>query len=312
MLLSVISTFGIIFSNIYQIKKEGIKIRLTTKGIRKHFSPMLLLFSSSVAISIYTMLDSFMLGLLSTYSEVAFYRNASTLCKTLLSIVTSLSAVALPRIAFYFKKRDYNNINILASKSVNIISFLALPMAVGIACIAPVFVPLFLGDQFVPAVMPTIIMSGVIIAIGYSNLMGIQILLGMGYDKLFLYSVLIGTFSNLILNFLFIPIWGATGAAMSSVIAEFAIVFVQIFIIKRHTSVRFRKIKTDIWKSSIALLFIPIAFGLEKIVEGWWYIIILISVCSILYYVSQMLLKNSSCQLITETIAKTLIKKQQG
>lgn len=310
MILNVISTFGIIFSNIYKIRKEDIHIRITTKGLKKHYGPMLLLFSSTIAISIYTMLDSLMLGLMSSYSEVAFYRNATTLCKALLSVATSLSAVAVPRIAYYFKDNDYEKINSLVAKSLSIISFLAIPMTIGIICIAPVFVPLFLGEQYIPAIHPTMIMSGVVVAIGFNNLTGIQILIGMGKDKLFLWSVLTGTFSNFILNFIFIPWWGASGAAASSVIAESLILITQIYFIKKHTKVEFGTGIKDIWKSLAALLFIPLAFGIHQFIGGWGFIVSLIAACTIVYYFSQRFLKNSSCQLITETIINTLHKRR--
>lgn len=311
MMLNVIASFGIIFSNIFKIHKEGLHVSVTINGLRQHIKPILLLFSSSVAISIYTMLDSLMLGILSEYSEVAFYRNATTLCKSLLSVVTSLSFVAVPRIAYYFKDNDYDQINSLVTKSFSIIAFLAIPMAIGIACIAPVFVPLFLGEQYLGAVLPTILMSGVIIAIGFNNLTGIQILIGMGFDKLFLWSVLTGTFSNLILNLIFIPKWGASGAAASSVIAEFIILFVMIGFIKKYTKVRLVAGITDIWKSLVAFIFIPVAIGMHLIIDGWWYIILTILICTLIYALSQIMLNNQSCKLLLTSINKTIYRKKQ-
>lgn len=303
MMLNVLSGFGVIFSNIYFIRKDGVRLNLTFKGLKRHYKPMLLLFSSTVAISIYTMLDSLMLGIFSTYSEVSFYSNASTLCKALLGVVTSLSAVAVPRVAYYFKNKDYTNINMLMEKSLSMVSFLAVPMAVGIACIAPVFVPLFLGDAYIPAIHPTMIMSGVVIAIGFNNLLGIQILIGLGLDKRFLQCVLVGTVSNFFLNLLVIPLWGASGAAISSVIAEFLILFVEIYFVKKYTLVRFGDGVKDVWKSFAAsLIFIPIAIGLSFVFRGWLYVAILVVSCTMLYAFSQRLLRSNSYNLIITTV----------
>lgn len=58
----------------------------------------------------------------------------------ILGIVTSLSIVAVPRVSYYMKNGDYDNISILMNKSFSVVSFLAIPVAIGLACISPTFV----------------------------------------------------------------------------------------------------------------------------------------------------------------------------
>ena len=62
--------------------------------------------------------------------------------------------------------------------------------------------------------MPTLVF------IGFSNITGIQILVPEGKEKLLLISIAAGALLNLILNAIWIPYWGATGAAISTTIAE--------------------------------------------------------------------------------------------
>lgn len=308
--ISVFSNFGIVFSNVYFIRKDGVKIKFTNKGLLKHYKPLIILFSSTVAISIYTMLDSFMLGLMTTYSEVSFYNYATTIDKMLLSIVTSLSVVALPRMAFYFKNKDFTRINSLMEKSMGIVSFLAFPMAIGIFCVAPVFVPLFLGYQFHEVIIPTMIMSLLIIAIGFNNLLGVQVLLGLGLDKKFLYSVLVGTISNFLLNLVLIPLWGAIGASISSVIAEFLILAVEIYIVYKYTEVRLNKKIIDVIKSlGGGLLFVPIAYILKGYLVGWSYVIVLIILCFITYLLTQFILKNDNLKMVITSVSQLIHKK---
>lgn len=308
MLLSVISSSGNIIWNFILLKKEGIKPKFTVKGLKRHYKPMLILFSSSVAISVYTMLDTVMLGFMSTYTETGYYSSATHLAKAMLAIVTSLSAVAVPRIAYYMKQGDYGHINDLVSKSLGIVSFLAIPMTVGLICIAPTFVPLFLGKEFYGAIIPLMIMSGIITAIGFNNLTGIQILIGLGLDNRFLQSVLVGTFSNFILNLIVIPIWGASGAAAASVIAETLILFASIYLVKKHTKVKFGEGIHDVWKSAIASIsFIPIAIILNKFTEGWWCVISTVLSCIVAYTMLQKLMKSNSYKMLVPIILNTPI-----
>ena len=139
-----------------------------------------------------------------------FYNNATHISKSFLAIVTSLSIVAMPRLSYYMQNNEWEEINILMKKSFGIVSFLAIPIAMGIISIAPTFIPLYLGDAFRGAILPLQIMALVIIAIGFNNLTGVQVLIGLGHDKLFLYSVLTGTFSNFSMNCCLIPFYGIT------------------------------------------------------------------------------------------------------
>lgn len=311
MFISVVWGLGAITWNIAEMRRDGVKLKLVSKGIRRHYKPMLILFASTVAISIYTSLDILMLGIMTDYSEVGFYRNATSISKTVLAVVTSLSAVALPRVTYFAKQNDLENLNSLITKSFCVISFLAIPCTVGLICISSSFVPLFYGNAFQGAVVPLVIMSGVIIAIGFNNLTGTQILLGIGHDTLFLKCILVGSFSNFILNLVLIPIFGASGASASSVIAEFLILFVTVICVKKYTKVRINNITSEILKATgAALLFIPITIGINSILEGWPAIFAIMSSCAIVYLLSQKLLKSHSYELFA-TVFTAVIKNRK-
>lgn len=309
MLIYTLGTIGGDLWNLYILLKDGIKPRIKLSGLKKHISPLFVLFASTIAISIYTILDTLMLGFMTSYQEVGYYNSATHISKAILVIVTSLSAVAIPRVALYAKENNIEAVNALISKSCSIVSFLALPLTIGIICISPVFVPLFFGEAFRGAIIPLMIISGVIVAIGFNNLTGIQILIGMGYDKLFLRAVLAGSVLNLILNLIMIPFIGASGAAISSVCAESLILLITYIYIRRETEIRFVNIKSDIIKATCgSILFIPVSLGLNLITSGWLFVFADVLCCGILYILSQKLLNNSSFIQISEIILKTLRK----
>lgn len=303
MILNLISTVGSVFWSILEMKRDGVVLKIENTGIRRHYKPMLVLFASSVAISIYTMIDTLMLGIMSDYSEVGYYRNATSIAKTVLAVVTSLSAVAVPRVAYYVKQKDFEAMNQLILKSFRIISFLAIPSMVGLICIAPTFVPLFYGEAFRQATVPLMIMSGVIVAIGFNNLTGVQILIGMGFDKLFLKCVLVGTFSNFAMNLALIPLLGASGAAASSVTAESLILLATIVCVRKNTMLRFRHIGLDIFKATFAsLLFIPIAIGIGHVMDGWPSVFAIIASCALVYPLAQKLMKSDGYEMMASVL----------
>lgn len=309
----VLNVLGIALADIWnfvKMWKSGIRPYFTWKRLRQHLNPLLVLFASSIAISIYTVLDTIMLGFIKDYVEVGYYSNAMHMSKVILYAVTSLSIVAVPRVSYYTKQRDYVNVENLMNKSFSIVSFLVFPVAIGMACLSSVFVPLFFGQQFEGAVVPLEILSMLIVAIGLNNLTGVQILIGMGYDKLFLYSVLIGTLSNFFMNCFLIPLYGAVGASIASVFAETLIFFVTLWFVYQKTPIRIKN-WTDIMKAfGGALLFIPLILYIKNYIEGWLLIGMYIFFASIIYLMVEIIMHNSSIDLILSTIKHKFSKNE--
>jgi O-antigen/teichoic acid export membrane protein len=300
-ILIIIGLAGGLIADIWNFVKmwnSGIRVRFTIDGLGSHMKPLLILFASSIAISIYTILDTIMLGFISDYNEVGYYNYAVRLSKMLLMLVTSLSIVAVPRISYYMEQKEFGRINELVNKSFSFVSFLAFPVTIGLMCISSTFVPLFLGEKYVEAVVPLMILSLLIIAIGLNNLTGVQILIGMGYDKLFLYSVITGTITNFSLNCFMIPYFGAIGASVSSVLAEFLILFVTTFYVYKSTPIRIN-IRMDMLKSLLgSLLFVPLFLLLHFWLSGWLLVVGYAFACVFVYLLFESLLKNSSYNLL--------------
>jgi len=292
--------------NFIKLYRSGVRIRFTQSGLRIHLKPILLLFASSIAISIYTSLDTLMLGLLNNYTEVGYYTQAMRLVHLLLPVATSLSIVAMPRVSSYIKEGKLEDINELMNKSASLVSFLAFPLSLGIISIAPEFVPAFFGQAFYGSILPMQIGSLIIIAIGLNNLNGVQILIGLGKDKLFLYSVCSGAITNFILNMVLMQKYGAVGAAISTVTAEFLILFVNEYFVRTHTSVKVTNF-SDVIKSLIgSLAFIPICFCIGNYTSGWAFVFSAFMVCVIIYAIMEYMLRNKMLYFITELLVSRI------
>lgn len=307
----VLNVFGGVVADVWnylKMLKMGIRIRFSLYDYRDHIKPLLLLFASSVAISIYTILDTLMLGFMADYSEVGYYNNAMHLSRNIVTGVTSLSVVALPRMALYLKQNNYPEINRLMNNSFSIVSFLAFPITMGLICIAPTFTPLFFGEKFIGSILPLTILSFLILSIGFNNLTGIQVLIGLGKDKLFLFSVLTGTVSNFLLNCLLIPKWGAVGASISSVFAETLILAVTAYFAYTRTKVRINN-WTDIIKALLGtLLFIPLNYYLRDYFTGWPFIGVFVFVCAVTYILLESLMQNSIIKMASSIVINKLRK----
>ena len=94
-------------------------------------------------------------------------------------------------------------------------------------------------------IMPTLVL------IGLSNITGIQILVPTGKEIYVLYSEIAGAVTDLVLNAILIPVIQASGAAIGTLVAEFVVLLVQIFALRKEKIVQFRG--TPYWKMGLAL-----------------------------------------------------------
>ena len=72
----------------------------------RHIKPIGTFFAMACATTIYTHLDTVMLGFMKSDTDVGYYNVAVKIKSILISIVTSLGAVLLPR-ASYYVERDF-------------------------------------------------------------------------------------------------------------------------------------------------------------------------------------------------------------
>ena len=73
-----------------------------------------------------------------------------------------------------------------------------------------------------------------VIIVGITNILGIQMLVPLGKEKKLFVSVLCGALINVVANFALIPFLSSVGAAISMVLAEFTILLIQIYFLKKY------------------------------------------------------------------------------
>ena len=95
---------------------------------------------------IYNLLDKTMIGnMVLDKSEVGYYEQAQKIIRILLTIVTSLGIVMVPRMASTFASGDKKQIQSYLKMSFRFVFFLAFPIMFGIISISEAFVPVFFG-----------------------------------------------------------------------------------------------------------------------------------------------------------------------
>ena len=196
---------------------------------KRHLKPVILLFLPQIAISLYVTLDSTMLGILASARDVGIYDQAWKLVNILLTLVTSLGSVMLPRVSNLLSSGDHKAVNKMHEMSFLIYNLVIFPIIAGMLIVNDDFVTFFLGQDFQEARYAIAIMIFRMFFIGWTNIMGIQILIPHNKNKEFMLSTTIPAIVSVGLNLLLLPKLGYIGAAIVSVLTEVLVWLIQLF-----------------------------------------------------------------------------------
>ena len=202
--------------------------------LKKHLKPVGVFFAMACATTVYTHLDVVMLGFIVTDQDVGYYNAAVRIKSILVSIVTSLGAVILPRATYYIQKGQIEEFKRISRKAINFVFLLATPLTVYFILFARYGVLLLSGKEFMGAIVPMQVIMPTLLLIGITNIMGMQILVPTNREKVVLYSEIGGAAVDVIINALLIPRFHSTGAAIGTVAAELVVLIIQYMVLRNE------------------------------------------------------------------------------
>lgn len=240
-----ITIFAASASNILNLINAHKYINLKPVGnynFRRHLKPVMVFFAMSCATTIYTNLDTVMLGFMTTDTDVGYYNAAVKIKVILVSVVTSLGTVLLPRASYYIQKGELEEFRRITRKALNFVFLMAMPLMVYFIYFAKEGIFFLSGNNYAGSVVPMQVIMPTLLLIGITNILGIQILVPTGREKIVLYSEIVGAVVDVIINALLIPVYASTGAAIGTLVAEFAVLVVQYLALKNEVCDAFKQI----------------------------------------------------------------------
>ena len=210
------------------------KARFDMAYARVHLKPVILLFLPQIAISLYVTLDRTMLGALASTKDVGIYDQALKLVNILLTLVTSLGSVMLPRVSNLLSSGDHKAVNKMHQMSFLIYNLVIFPIIAGMLIVNDDFVQFFLGRDFQDARYAIAIMIFRMFFIGWTNIMGIQILIPHNKNKEFMISTTVPAIVSVGLNLIFLPKLGFIGASIVSVLTEALVWGIQLYFTRTY------------------------------------------------------------------------------
>lgn len=304
--ICVISTSGANIVNIWY-RKRFCNVRFT-KNIewRTHIAPIMYLFVMILAQTIFNSVDTTMLGLIHGDYEVGIYSTAHKVCNTVAQIVSAIGWVIIPRLSIYFANKEYEKINELLRKVLGFNVLIGFPCVVGTICLSEDIIAVVAGTGYErSAPVLAILMISVLIALFGGNFLGNAILLPSKNEKYYMIVCVITAAVNVVMNYLFIPKYGAIAAAGTTAFSSLVIAL--LLLCKVDKNIKIKRIRTLLYGpivGSVAIVGICIIFSrVNSIVVR---LILSVGASVIVYFFVQTVLKNDLVIEVEKKVVSTV------
>lgn len=198
------------------------KVKFSELRFKCHLLPSLTFFLPIFTATIYASLNKLMIGYLAVNPdyENGCYGQALKLNQTILILVTVIDSVMIARNFRDYAAKKYDELKNHLYFACNYVIHLGIPLIFGICVLSKSLSAWFLGKGYEIVPLLLNILSVKFIMSGLICVFGSQLFIVIGKEKNPTASHSIAAVSNLILNFIFIPKYGAIGAAITLAIAE--------------------------------------------------------------------------------------------
>ena len=181
--------------------------------------------------------DLFMLGLLSTKADVGLYRVAFSGAALVLFFYAALNMVLMPHFARLYNAGDMERLQRLITTATRSVFASALPIAGAFVLFGGGILELVYGSAYRPAYLTLAILSGAQLFNVFTG--SVYDALNMsGHERDTMKGVVLSAAANVVLNWLLIPHYGSTGAAIAT---SMSILLVNMSL------VRMLWVKTSLW-----------------------------------------------------------------
>ena len=220
---TIIMAGGMLISSLIlwvQLPKYIVFEKVSVNDVTQHIKPNLALFVPVVSLGLFHYTDKIMLGAMSTWQELGYYTNSDKIVNIPMGLINGLGVVMLPRISALSVSKESNKIEKYVNTSIILSLWAGIALCFGIKAIDTDFIPFFFGKGYMRCAELLEWLSVVIIIKAISNVLRTQYLIPMEKDREFNISVIAAAIVNVIFNYILIPIYGAMGAVIGTLVAE--------------------------------------------------------------------------------------------
>ncbi len=235
LLYALITSVTVVLGYLWNLLGAGSLLRGPREKLQplRHFRPSAVFFLQAAAVTVYTGLDSVLLGFLKDDAAVGAYDAAAKIRAVLVMFIASLCSVLLPRFSYYLSTKQEERFRQAIVRSASLVFLITLPLTAYFLLMGESCLTVLYGGVAEDTLWSLRLLLPTVFLVGCSNTTGLQLLTPMGRERTVMVSTVVGAAVDLIADLLLIPYMGAPGAALGTVIAEAAVLAVQAAAVRR-------------------------------------------------------------------------------
>lgn len=204
---------------IYSYKKHGgKKLEFSIEVSKRILSKSIYFILPGIMVSVYGYADKFMLKHMLSQAEVGYYATATAICSMWCFILSAIIDSVYPSIM-----RAYNqDIYLFEKKNKQlyaIVFYVSIIVSIFFVIFGKSVVSVLYGESYMPAVAPLKVVTWYT-SFSYLGVARNAWVVCLNKQRYLKYIYIFSAVANILLNFVFIPVWGATGAATASLVTQ--------------------------------------------------------------------------------------------
>lgn len=243
---AIITVFSAVGANLinFMFARKKCRIKIITRfNWKRHLIPILIIFASNIAITIYVNSDITILGLLKNNYIVGIYSVSTKIYSMIKTLLSSILMVTIPRLAMLYGKGKIREYKDILSLVINNLIIFVFPAMIGLFMLSANVVEIISSKKYISATSSLrILCIGLIFSVVASFFSGC-ILIPIKREKDVLKGSIVSALINILLNFILIPVLDENAAALSTVIAELTIMIMNMYFAKEF-------LKDTVWTKS--------------------------------------------------------------
>ena len=233
-MLTAGSAWAVSILNFFHVRKRN-KFHLAHYSAAiKHIKPVMVIFASSIAVTIYVSSDATMLGLLAGDKIVGLYAGAAKVYASVKMLIAAIIIVVLPRITTYADNPPKFSEAFLYILSV--VMLITLPCVVGICVMSERIIVMLSSQDYADGASALTILGIAVLFSIIASVITTTVFLPLRKEKVTLVATILSALLNIALNLLLIPLLKHRGAALTTMLAEALICGISIFYLHKCTS----------------------------------------------------------------------------
>ena len=236
-IITVISSSGAGLFMFWHSRKY-VTLRFVRKPSLAHLKPILIVFSTTIATTIYVSSDTTILGWIAGDYSVGLYGTSVKIYKIVKQVLNAVVAVVIPRFAFFIGTKDKENLEKLGNSLMNCMILGCVPCMVGLFFLSKPIIEVFAGRTYSEAHVSLSLLSVALIFAVFANFFSYGILISFKKEKIVMIATIISAGLNIILNFVLIPYFKENAAAFTTVLAEASICYISFVYARKCFRIR--------------------------------------------------------------------------